>query len=141
MLKHFGTGVLCALATVLSLRPAHAGVLVDLRAVSISGGSGSIGAGGKSVFVSGPGATVSVGVWAQISGLNSAQQTGDIDANSVADLRNDDFLLLLSGSFKSSFNGLSGNMNSAAGTVSYETRVAPFAAAGSQKGVAVDIDG
>src|SRR5438034_6502625 len=116
-----------------------AALFVDLKALAASGSGNTVTP--KLVTVAGAGVTVTLGVYARITGNNATQTTGDYDLNADApDTRNDDSLDILSGSFNS-FGPLLGDMNPLAGvSLSYESRVAPFLNSGSARGAAADWD-
>jgi hypothetical protein len=132
----------CAAAAVtlgagLRTESASAGLMVDVLA--LPGGPYSVSPDRKSVQAS-VGTTVTLGVYARISGTNAVQFSGDLDGDADApDTRNDDSLDILVGCFRS-IGPLLGNMNSVAGKANYNTRVAPFAAQGSENGLAADFD-
>jgi hypothetical protein len=121
---------------------APAGLMIDLRAEPGSGYT--VSNGGKQFILNsfGPTITVSIGVFARLSGTNAAQEIGNFDglANDL-DTRNDDMLQTVIGSF-SSTGSLLGNMsaNPAGAPVSYDARVIPFNGSASSNGVANDFD-
>jgi hypothetical protein len=123
----------------LALEPARGGLMVDLRALP---GPGYVVSGdGKSVAPADYGTTISIAVFAKITGTNNIQLVGNFDGQGNApDTRNDDSLDALVGSFFSGAGGLLGNMNSAPGPVNYETAVTPFDVPFTQDGFANDFD-
>jgi len=122
---------------------ANASLVIDIRAIGITAGGGTINSGGKGVTaVPGSGATVTMGIYARVSGTNATQNIGDLDGNGDAnDTTNDDSLNIVTGSFNST-GALLGNLSSnATGQgVSYNTRQAPFNGPGSVNGIASDWD-
>jgi hypothetical protein len=117
--------------------PAHAGLLIDVRAIGASAG-GIVTA--KQV-VADVGVTVTMGVYARISGTNASQNIGDLDGAADADdTTNDDSLNIITGSFQS-VGPLTGNMGTAAGANAlYSPRTLPFNGSGSQNGTFQDWD-
>jgi len=73
---------------------AHAGLVIDVRAIGASNNAGgSVSA--KSVQAN-IGATVTMGVYARISGTNASQNVGDLDGAADADdTTNDDSLNII----------------------------------------------
>src|SRR5215208_3447210 len=126
------------LAAAVTSNTASAGLMVE--ALALPGGAYTVSADRKSVAAP-IGATVTLGVYGRVSGLNTVQFTNaDLDGEADApDRRNDDSLDIVIGSFRS-VGPLLGNMNSVAGNVNYNTRVTPFSSQGSQNGVAADYD-
>jgi hypothetical protein len=117
---------------------ADASLIVDVRA--LNGAGYPVGGNGKTVDTPAVGTTVTLGVFAQVSGSNSSQITGDFDGGGDNnDVRNDDGIQIITGSFQS-VGSLLGNLNPAAGALSYNSRNLPFRGAGSTNGVGVDID-
>jgi hypothetical protein len=116
---------------------ACAGLMVNVLALPGSGYS--VDPSGKSVTA--PfGTTVTLGVYARVSGTNATQQIGDFDGEAdAADTHNDDTLDIISGSFRS-VGALLADLNPAPGPLTYNSRVAPFTANGSQNGIASDFD-
>jgi hypothetical protein len=113
------------------------GLMVDVLA--IPGGPYTVSPDRKSVQAP-LGTTVTLGVYATLSGSNAMQRHGDLDGDADApDTRNDDSLDILAGSFRS-IGALLGNLSNSAGEVGYNTRVTPFGAQGSQNGTAADFD-
>src|SRR4029079_1028030 len=116
---------------------AHAGLMVDVLAVP--GGPYTVSPDRKSVQAP-LGTTVTLGVYARVSGTNAVQLTGDFDGEADApDTRNDDTLDIISGSFRS-VGPLLANLNPTPGPLSYNSRVAPFTGNGTQNGSASDFD-
>jgi hypothetical protein len=121
------------------------GLTIDLRALSVAGGSSNeISPGGKTVFVGGTGGrTVTIGVYARISGTNGVQNVVDVNGDQTEFLSyNDDTLNTVVGSFQST-GTLKGNMAPVAGPIStagFDTRFAPMNQFGSTNGYAADFD-
>jgi PEP-CTERM motif len=118
---------------------ANAGLVIDVRAIGVSAG-GTLNSG-KDVTAA-PGVTVTMGVYARISGTNATQNIGDLDGNGDAnDTQNDDSLNIVTGSYTST-GLLAGNLsaNAAGQGVNYNTRVAPFNGPGSINGIGTDFD-
>jgi hypothetical protein len=134
-------GIAAATATTLAATSAAtASLVIDVRITGASGSGNSISS--KSAFLGAVGSTVTMGVYARISGTNSSQIIGDLDGNGDAnDTTNDDSLNIVTGSFTST-GTLTGNLsaNAPGQGVSYNTRVAPFSGPGSQNGIATDWD-
>ena len=121
---------------------ADASLLIDVRAIGTVAGGGTISNGGKTVtLAAGVPVTVTMGVFARVSGANSVQQVGDFGGGSGDDVRNDDFVQTVVGSFRS-IGGLLGNLTTgAAGAqVSPNPRTIPFGDNGSTNGIASDWD-
>ena len=117
---------------------AHAGLLIDV--VAQPGPDYTVQAHGKNVHA-GRGVTVTLAVYAQITGTNTTQLIGNFGGDpAINDTKNDDVLQIISGSFASSAGGLLGSFNAAPGPLTYNSRVAPFTANGSQNGTAADFD-
>jgi hypothetical protein len=132
------SGAAAAAAAGVGVQSAHAGLLIELRAAP--GAGYSVSNNGKAVDAP-IGTTVTLDVFARLSGTNSVQLSGNFDAQGDApDTRNDESLDIVAGSFTSGFGGLRGNMNSGPGPLDYDSRVAPFFLPGSQNGVASDFD-
>ena len=131
-----GAAVAAAL-TAFHTQKAGAGLMVNVLALPGSGYT--VDPGGKSVTA--PfGTTVTLGVYARVSGTNATQQIGDFDGEAdTADTHNDDTLDIISGSFRS-VGPLLANLNPAPGPLTYNSRVVPFTANGSQNGIASDFD-
>jgi hypothetical protein len=134
-------GLAAATATTLAATSAaKASLLIDVRITGISAGGEVLNS--KTFFAPGPGTTVTMGVYARITGQNSAQIIGDLDGNGDAnDTTNDDSLNIITGSFTST-GPMTGNLsaNAPGQGVNYNTRVAPFSGPGSQNGIATDFD-
>jgi len=114
---------------------AKASMVVDIRALN-----GTRSNTNHSVVVPSVGFTVTMGIYARITGADSTQLVGDWDVEGDDnDTRNNDSLQITSGSFQS-VGGLLGNMNSVAGNVNYASRATPMDASGSKVGVASDWD-
>jgi len=120
----------------------HASLVIDVRALGITAGGGTISADKKSVNLNPGGATITMGVFARVSGTNATQQTGEFGGGGGDDLRNDDGVNIVTGSFQS-VGPLLGNFGIGAAPgaqVSPSSRVTPFADSGSQNGVSADWD-
>lgn len=107
-----------AVAAGLGASQALAALTVDLRVTSVSAGGGTVAPGGKAVTDSVAGATVTMAIWAQVTGSDPSKFQA---------------LQSLSGSFLSSNGGLLGNLAA--------TRQSPWNANSSSNGLAVDLDG
>jgi hypothetical protein len=121
-------------------RAADAGLMVDLRALDASGAGHTVTP--KSVVVEGPGVTVTIGVYARLSGLNGMQIIADLDGDGSGpanDTTDDESLSILTGSFQS-VGSLHGNMNPTPGVLAYDPRVLPFRGIASTNGAAADWD-
>ena len=119
---------------------ADASILIDVRATAVGGAGGSIGGQGKLVSGYSVGSTVTLDVFARITGANSIQTTGNYDGfGGINDTRNDDSLQIISGSFNS-VGALRGNYDPTNGGGG-GAQVGNFAAGGSTNGVANDWDG
>jgi hypothetical protein len=121
---------------------ADASLLIDVRASGAVTGGGTITTGGKTVtLAAGVPVTVTMGVFARVSGANSVQQVGDFGGGGSDDVRNDDFVQTVVGSFNS-VGGLLGNLTTgAAGAqVAPNPRTIPFGDNGSTNGIASDWD-
>jgi len=120
---------------------AHAGLVIDVRAIGITG-SGTQGTvnGPKSVQAA-LGATVTMGIYARLSGTNATQIIGDQDGNADADdTSNDDTLQTMVGSFQS-VGPLTGNMGNAQGpNTLYRISSPPFIGPALQNGTFQDWD-
>jgi len=125
---------------------ADAGLVIDVRATGVTAGS-TINSGGKGVLVAAGTVTVTMGVFARLSGTNATQQVGEFGGGNGADTRNDDFLQIVGGGFNS-VGGLLGNMSNSVGATAfagvqpaYNTRTIPFSqGAGGNNGVLQDWD-
>jgi len=119
--------------------PAKSSLLIDLR-VTNTGTSSTRSNVNHNITVPSVGFTVTMGVYAKLTGLTNNQISGDFDLEGDNnDLRNDEGLQILNGSFQS-VGGLLGNMNTAAGAVGYNAQLAPYNDTGSQNGLATDWD-
>jgi len=117
---------------------ATAGLMIDV--VAQPGPNYTVTGQGKTVHA-GPGVAVKLAVYAEITGANTTQLTGDFAGDpSINDTKNDETLQIITGSFASSAGGLLGNFNSAPGPLNYNSHVFPFVAGGSTNGVAADFD-
>src|SRR4051812_2341708 len=117
---------------------AKAGLVVELRA--LPGPGYTVSNGGQHADVSALNTTVTIGVFAKMSGTNTVQVIDDFNADAdPSDTRNDEALALVAGSF-SSMGPLLGDLNPSSGAVSYNTRTVPFTGPGSTNGVARDFD-
>jgi len=137
-----GKFIAAAIASVglagLGASQADAGLVVDLRATAISG-TGSIGAGGKTV-TAGVGSTVTLDIFARISGTNATQNVGAFDGFAGAnDTRNDDSLQILVASFNST-GLLKGNFNPSPDNGTTGPQTPAFNGGGSTNGVVQDWD-
>jgi hypothetical protein len=117
---------------------ADASLVIDLRATSATNG-GVISADKKSVSVAAGVTTITMAVIARISGTNATQVTGDWANNGSTTTANDDTLQIITGSFKST-GLLQGNLNTAAGPLTYNSRINPYIGSGSVNGTASDWD-
>jgi len=120
---------------------ANASLVVDVRALGSTAGA-NVSADGKTVVTTaGTPVTVTLGVFARVSGANAVQQTGDFGGGGGDDKRNDDRIQTVVGSFQS-IGGLLGNLTTgAAGAqVTPKTTVQPTSASGSTNGLAQDWD-
>src|SRR5437773_4893652 len=119
---------------------ANAGLVIDVRATA-PGAGGTLAPGGKSVTIGAGTVTVTMGVFARLSGTNATQEVGEFGGAAADDTRNDERLQTVVGSFNSS-GGLLGNMtgNLAGQSISYNSRTAPFNGNGSTNGVGLDWD-
>ena len=109
-----------------------AALVIDRRAITAPGGT--VTNGGKTV--TGNPTSITMGVFARVSGQNSVQETGEFGGDpfdGVPDTRNDDSAQIAVGNFVSGTGGLLGNF-------SVPTRSAPFNAPGSSDGTLNDID-
>jgi len=118
----------------------HGALVVDVRAIS---GGTITGTDKKTVVVASSGVTVTMGVFARISGTNANQITNDVNADGTDILRyNDDTLQALVGSFQSAGPRL-GNFAPVAGpiaTAGFSTPFSPYNASGQTNGTAQDWD-
>jgi hypothetical protein len=131
---------------VIQSSPALAGLFLDLRALSVTGSGNFISADGKFVDLGGvdaaEGKTVTMGVYARVSGTNAVQQVIDVNSDgSEFVTTNDDSLEALRGSFYSD-GFLKGNMgaSSPGPNTTYNPRFTPFTGLGSTNGVFADFD-
>jgi hypothetical protein len=118
---------------------ANAGLVIDVRAINAANNTGgSVSAKSVQAIV---GATITMGVYARISGTNASQVIGDFDGEADdPDTSNDDGLNIVTGSFQS-VGLLHGNMGNVAGPNNlYSPRQAPFNASGSTNGAFADWD-
>jgi len=115
----------------------HASLLIDVRAIGTSAGTVNTP---KSVTAA-VGATVTMGVYARVSGTNASQVIGDLDGNTDAnDTTNDDSLNIVTGSFQS-VGPLTGNLGPAQGAnAAYRVSSLPFNGSGFQNGTFQDWD-
>jgi len=116
---------------------AKAALVVDLRALN-----GTRSGGNHTVTAPSVGFTITMGVYAKLTGSDATTVVGDFDAEGTGDLldrRVDEGLQIANGSFQS-VGGLLGNMNSAAGALNYNSRTNPMGGPGSSNGVASDWD-
>jgi len=124
---------------------ADAGLVIDVRAIGTTNSGAnqsSIVTGGKSVNYTGGTVTVTMGIFARLSGTNNVQEIGEFGGQFADDTRNDDQMQLLVGSFNST-GGLLGTLGgtATAGTSpSYANRVLPFGGAGGTNGIVSDWD-
>jgi len=120
---------------------ADASLVIDVRALSATAGA-TVSNGGKTVVTTaGTPVTVTLGVFARVSGVNSTQNTGDFGGGGGDDKRNDDSVQTVVGSYQS-VGGLLGNLTTgAAGAqVTPKSTVQPTSASGSTNGLAQDWD-
>jgi hypothetical protein len=144
----------------------HGSLVVDLRATGVTGTGSTVLAGGKSVIASSVGQTVTMGLFARVSGTNGVQYNFDANAGKT-DINgdplpfdngtaNDDTINSLVGSFLSKDNtggastgypgALRGNMALAPGPYSPANQIggslpsSPFNSGGQQNGLASDWD-
>jgi hypothetical protein len=120
---------------------ADAGLVIDVRATGSTAGS-ILSGGGKTVQIPSGTVTVTMGVFARLSGTNATQQVGEFGGAGGDDTRNDDQMAILVGSFNS-VGGLLGNLGGTAAAgqqPSYGPRTTPFTGAGSTNGVVADWD-
>jgi len=117
---------------------ANAGLVIDVRATGATAGTTFTA---KSVQLGAGLVTVTMGVFARLSGTNATQQVGEFGGGLADDTRNDDTLQTVVGSFNS-VGTLLGNMtgNAAGVGISYNSRTSPFNAGGSTNGVGLDWD-
>jgi len=139
-----GQVIAAAIASVglagLGASQADAGLVIDVRALSATAGN-TITNGGKTVNYTSGTVTVTMGVFARLSGTNATQQIGDFGGGGD-DTRNDDQLAILVGSFNS-VGGLLGNLGgtaTAGNPPSYGPRITPFNNNGSTNGLVQDWD-
>jgi len=125
---------------------ADASMVIDVRALTVTAGAGnSVISGGKSVVLGNAtsGATVTLGVFARISGTNTAQQVIDLNGDGSELMTiNDDTIQSIVGAFTSGTGPLKGNMGSAVAGPNnvYPTTANPFNAAGATNGAFADFD-
>jgi hypothetical protein len=119
---------------------ADASLVIDLRALSVSGAGAQVTGGGKTVTAI-EGSTVTFGVFAKVQGLNTTPLS-DLDGDTINDTSNDEALQIVTGSFGSGPGGLLGNFVIPGNVIGQTTgsRNTPFAGAGSSNGVLVDFD-
>jgi hypothetical protein len=110
-----------------------------VNVLAVPGSGYTVDPSGKSVTA--PfGATVTLGVYAIVSGTNATQFVDDLDGDADApDTRNDDGLDIIAGSFQS-IGGLLVNLNTSPGQLTYNSRATPFNGGGSSNGTARDWD-
>jgi hypothetical protein len=121
---------------------ADASLLIDVRAIGAVTGGGTITNAGKTVtLAAGVPVTVTMGVFARVSGANAVQQVDEFGGGSADDRRNDDFVQTIVGSFNS-VGTLLGNLTTGAAGVSVapNPRTIPFGDNGSTNGIASDWD-
>jgi hypothetical protein len=138
--ERIAAAAMAAAAGMLGGNAASAGLFIDLRVESVSGGSATI-VDDKHVTYSAGTVTVVMNVIARVLGVNATQLFADVNGNAIADTRNDDSVQIVSGSFQS-VGSLLGNMTTGASgaDATPTTRVAPFNSFGSLNGVARDWD-
>jgi len=120
---------------------ADASLVMDVRATGATAGN-TISADGKTVSYTSGTVTVTMGVFARLSGTNATQQIGEFGGLGGDDTRNDDQMNLVTGSFNS-VGGLLGTLGGTAvagANPNYGTRTVPFTGGGSTNGIVQDWD-